>query len=100
MRPFNLSDDALAEVKAILKHWNPCVEVWAYGSRVDGLSHEGSDLDLVVRNPSNLETPIENFSQIKQLFRDSNLPILFFVLDWARLSPSFRDEIRQQYVVI
>lgn len=25
-----------------------------------GVSHEGSDLDLVVRNPFDLETPIEN----------------------------------------
>ena len=62
MRPFNLSDDDLAEVKAIIKQWSPEVEVWAYGSRVAGVSHEGSDLDLVVRNPFNLEAPIENFS--------------------------------------
>ena len=27
------------------------VGVWAYGSRVSGESHEGSDLDLVLRSP-------------------------------------------------
>ncbi|MFN5236631.1 MAG: nucleotidyltransferase domain-containing protein [Bacteroidota bacterium] len=26
-------------------------EVWAYGSRVNGDAHEGSDLDLVIRTP-------------------------------------------------
>lgn len=36
MRPFNLSDDDIAEVKATIKQWNPEVEVWAYGSRVVG----------------------------------------------------------------
>ena len=29
----------------------PGVEVWAYGSRVSGLSHDASDLDLVLRAP-------------------------------------------------
>ena len=27
------------------------VEVWAYGSRVSGRSHDASDLDLVLRAP-------------------------------------------------
>ena len=27
-------------------------EVWAYGSRVNGRAHEGSDLDLVIRSPN------------------------------------------------
>lgn len=100
MHPFNLSDEDLAQVKAILTQWNPEAEVWAYGSRVGGVSHEGSDLDLVVRNPFNVDTPIENFSQIKQLFRDSNLPFLVDVMDWARVSASFRDEVMLRYVVI
>lgn len=29
----------------------PEVEVWAYGSRISGRSHDGSDLDLVLRSP-------------------------------------------------
>ena len=34
-----------------LKEHLPDVEVWAYGSRVSGRSHDGSDLDLVLRAP-------------------------------------------------
>lgn len=33
------------------KVFSPGTELWAYGSRVKGGNHEGSDLDLAVRAP-------------------------------------------------
>ena len=39
-------------LKALLQKHVPNVEVWAYGSRVNGSSHEASDLDLVLRSPA------------------------------------------------
>lgn len=33
-------------------------EVWAYGSRVSGRGHDGSDLDLVLRGPGLEEIPL------------------------------------------
>ena len=38
-------------LEALLREHLPGVEVWAYGSRVNGRSHDGSDLDLVLRGP-------------------------------------------------
>ena len=38
-------------LEEILREHVPGVEVWAYGSRVSGHSHGGSDLDLVLRGP-------------------------------------------------
>jgi predicted nucleotidyltransferase len=35
------------------------IEVWAYGSRVNGSAHEGSDLDLVIRTSIAQKLPIE-----------------------------------------
>ena len=40
-----------AQLDALFREHLPNVEVWAYGSRVDGRSHDGSDLDLVLRGP-------------------------------------------------
>lgn len=37
-------------VETLLHKYVPDAEVWAYGSRVNGESHEGSDLDLVLRS--------------------------------------------------
>jgi predicted nucleotidyltransferase len=38
----------------LLNEYTPEAEVWAYGSCVNGDAHECSDLDLVLRNPSDL----------------------------------------------
>ena len=42
----HLSPRHREEIEALLREHLPGVEVWAYGSRVTGRSHEGSDLDL------------------------------------------------------
>ena len=47
----HLSPRHRAEIAALLRKHLPDVEVWAYGSRVTGRSHDGSDLDLVLRGP-------------------------------------------------
>lgn len=46
-------------LQALLAQYVPHAQVWAYGSRINGQAHEGSDLDIVLRNPANLaaETP-------------------------------------------
>jgi predicted nucleotidyltransferase len=46
-----LSDRHLHTLQALLAQHAPGAEVWAYGSRVTGGAHEGSDLDLVLRHP-------------------------------------------------
>ena len=47
----HLSPRHCEEIEALLHKHLPDVEVWAYGSRVNGRSHDGSDLDLVLRGP-------------------------------------------------
>ncbi len=42
------------QVVSILRRNAPEIEVWAYGSRVDGSSHDTSDLDLILRAPGAL----------------------------------------------
>jgi len=100
MPQLKLSLDYLLLVKAILKQNAPHLDVWAYGSRVNGNCHDASDLDLVLRNPDDLQKPLENLSQIKQSFIDSKLPILVDVMDWACLPDSFREEIEKRHVVV
>ena len=39
------------QLEALLREHVPDAEVWAFGSRVNGSSHEASDLDLVLRDP-------------------------------------------------
>ena len=48
----DLRPEWLEIVRHLLAVHLPDAEVWAYGSRVQGTCHEGSDLDLVARNPA------------------------------------------------
>ncbi len=87
------------QLEALLREHVPGVEVWAYGSRVNGRSHEGSDLDLVLRGPT-LEPVGDGFFDLLESIEKSNIPILVQVHDWARLPESFHPEIERDYVVV
>ena len=86
-------------LEGLLREHVPEAEVWAYGSRITGESHEGSDLDLVVRGPE-LKPLGDGFFQLVEAIEKSNIPILVQAHDWARLPVSFHREIERGYVVL
>ena len=86
------------QIEALLLEHMPGVEVWAYGSRVKGQSHEASDLDLVLRNPDLQPISPVALARLREALRDSNIPILVETQDWARLPESFHSEILREYV--
>jgi predicted nucleotidyltransferase len=96
----DLRPEWLAIVCHILATHLPEAEVLAYGSRVTGRAHDGSDLDLVVRNPHKQMIPVRNLGEVRDAFSGSNLPILVDILDWARIPDSFREEIERVGVVV
>lgn len=87
-------------VEALLREHLPDVEAWAYGSRVTGRSHEGSDLDLVLRGPRLGGIPAARFDGFVEALRDSSIPFLVEVHDWARLPERFHREIERAHVVL
>jgi len=76
------------------------VEIWAYGSRVNGSAHEGSDLDLVIRGRDLAPVPVKLFGELYEKIKDSNIPILVELRDWALLPVSFHKNIERQYEVL
>ncbi len=87
-------------LEALLRKHLPGVEVWAYGSRVHGHSHDGSDLDLVLRAPDLTKLPADQLFDFRSAIRNSSIPFLVEVQDWARLPERFHEEIEHDYVVI
>lgn len=75
-------------------------EVWAYGSRVQGTAHSGSDLDLVLRTQNLEKLPIDILLEIKENIQQSNIPIIVELFDWARLPESFHRNIEAQHEVL
>ncbi len=90
----------LSTLLSLLTTHVPQADVWAYGSRVNGGWHEGSDLDLVVRNPGDLECASSSLPALRDALSDSNLPMLVDVLDWAELPTDMRNNIERGYVVL
>jgi predicted nucleotidyltransferase len=78
---------------------NTPMEVWAYGSRVSGTAHEGSDLDLVIRSKDSQQLAAGIFMELKEKITESNIPIIVELFDWTRLPESFHHNIEAQYEV-
>ncbi|MBC7389059.1 MAG: nucleotidyltransferase domain-containing protein [Opitutaceae bacterium] len=75
-------------------------EVWAYGSRVNGTAHDGSDLDLVLRSKNGKEIPFDIFMVLKDKIQQSNIPIIVELFEWSRLPESFHKNIEARHEVL
>lgn len=75
-------------------------EVWAYGSRVTGRAHDGSDLDLVIKSKDSQPIPYGVMDHLRENITESNIPILVEIRDWARIPESFRKNILEKYEVL
>ena len=99
-KTIHLEDRHKKMLEDLFHKYLPGVEVWAYGSRVKGKSHEGSDLDLVLRG-SNLEKiKFSQFMDMQEALTDSNIPFLVEIKDWAEIPKHFHEEIQKNYYVL
>ena len=94
----HLPPDHRGVLESLLREHLPDVEVWAYGSRVNGKCRSGSDLDLALRGPGLEEIPAEQLADFSDAVRQSTIPFLVAARDWARLPERFRREIEQHHV--
>lgn len=99
MSKLELAPTVLDELRTIIQTLLPSYEVWVFGSRLKHQAHSGSDLDLVIRNPVQLESPCRQLTAFKTALMDSNIPILIDVVDWARIPESFREEILREHEI-
>jgi predicted nucleotidyltransferase len=97
MAALHLAPRHLATLRALLAQHAPQADVWAYGSRVTGGAHEGSDLDLVLRGATETAPPV---AALVEALQASDLPMLVEVHDWAHLPVAFRAEIERGFVVV
>ena len=87
-------------LEALLHEHLPDVEAWAYGSRVNGRSHDGSDLDLALRGPGLKKIPAGQLADFRDAVRESTIPFLVEARDWARLPERFQLQIARDYVAL
>jgi type I restriction enzyme S subunit len=76
----------------------PNAEVWAFGSRMNGRHHRGSDLDVVIISPPILS--LAQMAHLREALSESDLPWAVDIVEWGRCSDAFRAIIQAQYQII
>lgn len=96
----DLPEKQLELLKKLCSEHAPGYEILAFGSRINGTSHPGSDLDLVIRDPAYPGHECAALPSLREAITASGIPILVDIFDWSLLPPEFREEIENRHEVI
>lgn len=96
----DLSPEHKSRLLNAIGKYMPNVEILAYGSRINGRSHDGSDLDIALRTHDLKPIEFGLFALLRQAIDDANLPFIVDIRDWASLPSNFKEEILKQPVVL
>ena len=98
--PLNIPEKYRRVLVSLLQEHLPGVEVWACGSCVNSHRNDGSDFDLVLRGSELKKIPVDQIGNFEQALRESAIPFLVEVRDWARVPERFHREIEKDHVVL
>jgi type I restriction enzyme S subunit len=85
-------------VRDILQRYVPDREVWAFGSRAKWTAKEFSDLDIAIIGDKPLSIALT--ADLREAFQESALPFKIDIVDWANITPSFRQVIQAAKIQI
>jgi type I restriction enzyme S subunit len=85
-------------VREILQRYVPDREVWAFGSRAKWTAKEFSDLDIAIIGDKPLSIALT--ADLREAFQESALPFKIDIVDWANITPSFRQVIQAAKIQI
>ncbi len=89
----HLKPHDLAIVEEILKKNIPERKVLVFGSRAGGTPKKHSDLDLCVMGEHSLS--LQQEVNLKEAFSESDLPMRVDIVNWASLTPDFKEIIQK-----
>lgn len=96
MSKLSVKPEYLKYLTDIFDNFCPESEILAYGSRINGKSHDGSDLDLTVKN-----FPKDKYLfELKEIISESNVPFLVDINLFETLPEYFKSEIEKNNVKI
>ncbi len=96
--PVQISAKEWRIVQSILRQHVPERTVWCFGSRARRQARPYSDLDLAVISEQPLS--LDLLARLGEAFSESDLPWKVDLVDWATVSPSFREIIRKDHVIL
>jgi len=98
MPKIDIRPDHLRIVRGILQKHVPQYQVWAFGSRAKWTAKDYSDLDLCIKTGEPLD--FGTLAKLQEDFAESDLPWKVDLMDWAAISPEFRQIVERDKVVV
>jgi uncharacterized protein len=97
----NLRDKDRQRINEITQKCFKCpIEIWAYGSRVNGNSHEASDLDIVIHSEGKTLQLRNEFNLFQKEIENSNIPIIVQSFLWSSLPENMQGVILKNYEIL
>ncbi len=86
-----------AEVIHAVEYHFPNAKIMLFGSRAEGTSEEGSDIDIAIDTGSPI--PLEEISRIRATMENLTIPLFVDVVDMQRISKDFKDAILKRGII-
>ncbi|MFA5478716.1 MAG: nucleotidyltransferase domain-containing protein [Candidatus Muiribacteriota bacterium] len=94
----DLNGKQLEIINKILEKHLPKVKVVAFGSRVNNNSQKYSDIDLAIISEEKMT--IEKMQKLKEEFEESELNIMVDIVEYNKVSESFKKNIDAKNIQI
>lgn len=91
----DLDPGHLEIIRDIIAKNAPGIEVWVFGSRINGTAKKFSDIDLAIISPKPL--PLNLMTSLQDAFSESDLPIKVDLVDWSAISEDFKKIILKNH---
>ena len=85
-------------IKNTIENVLPNVEIYIFGSRVQGVAKKYSDVDIALRNSGKIE--FSDILRIKSLFEDSTFPYKVDIVNLDSVKPEFLSIIKKDMIKI
>ena len=96
--PINVSLGEWDIVRETLQSHVPDTEVWAFGSRANGVAKPYSDLDLALLGEAAVTLP--RLAELAEVFEQSDLRFRVDLIDLLTVDPVFRERVTRSGVRI
>jgi len=93
-----ITREQLRIINTILAIHAPGVEARAFGSRVNGIPKDYSDLDIALIGAAKLDTAV--IGNLREVFEESDIPFRVDIIDWHSISKEFQKIILNRYEVL
>lgn len=101
-----VAEHHLEAIVQLVKREIPECEVWVFGSRADGSSYDGSDIDLAIRGGGGADDDAGGSVDWRKIFNlqngldESAIPYMVDLLPWETLPPRIQARAQEHHIVI